>query len=72
LRGGRHLAELADILVWTLAHIAVNCGVGVTGDMLRNFGTWVCRIERCRQAEIDAHQRSSAGCRTRPVAADWS
>jgi hypothetical protein len=57
----RHLAELADNLVWTLAHIAVNCGVGVTGDMLRDFGNYVCRIEARRQAEFEAQQAKAEG-----------
>ena len=58
---GKHMAELADNLVWTLAHIAVNCGVGVTGDMLRNFGNYVCRIEVRRQAEVEAQQAKEEG-----------
>jgi len=58
---GRHLAELADNLVWTLAHIAVNCGVGVTGDILMNFGSYVCRLETRKQAEIEAEQAKEEG-----------
>jgi hypothetical protein len=57
----RHWAELADNLVWTLAHIAVNSGVAATGDMLRNFGNYVCRIEARRQAEIEAAQAKEQG-----------
>ena len=57
----RHWEELADNLVWTLAHIAVNCGVGVTGDILRNFGNCVCRLEARRQAEIEAQQAKEEG-----------
>jgi hypothetical protein len=57
----RHWEELADNLVWTLAHIAVNCGVGATGDILRNFGTYVCRIEARKQAEIEAAQAKEEG-----------
>jgi hypothetical protein len=57
----RHWEELADNLVWTLAHIAVNCGVGATGDILRNFGTYVCRIEARKQAEIEAARAKEEG-----------
>jgi hypothetical protein len=57
----RHLAELADNLVWTLAHIAVNCGVGVAGDMVMNFGSYVCRLEARKQAEIEAEQAKEQG-----------
>jgi len=57
----RHLAELADNLVWTLAHLAVNNGVGATGDMLRNFGSYVCRLEARKQAEIEAEQAKEEG-----------
>ena len=58
---GRHMQELADNLVWTLAHIAVNSGVGVTGDILRNFGNYVCRLETRKQAEIEAEQVKEEG-----------
>ncbi|MDH5265468.1 MAG: hypothetical protein OEX21_12030 [Betaproteobacteria bacterium] len=58
---GKHMAELADNLVWTLAHIAVNCGVGATGDILRDFGSYVSRIEARKQAEIEAQQAKEAG-----------
>jgi hypothetical protein len=57
----RHLAELADNLVWTLAHISVNCGVGVTGDILMNYGSYVCRLEARKQAEIEAEQAKEEG-----------
>ena len=57
---GRHMQELADNLVWTLAHIAVN-SVGATGDILRNFGNYVCRIEARKQAEIEAQQAKEQG-----------
>ena len=56
----RHWEELADNLVWTLAHIAVN-SVGATGDILRNFGNYVCRIEARKQAEIEAEQAKEEG-----------
>ena len=57
----KRMAELADNLVWTLAHIAVNSGVGATGDILRNFGNYVYRIEARRQAEIEAQQAKEQG-----------
>lgn len=56
-----HLTELADNLVWTLAHVAVHCGVGATGDILRNLGTYVCRIEARRLAEVEAQQAKEEG-----------
>ena len=58
---GRHMQELADNLVWTLAHIAVNCGVGVAGDTLMKFGSYVCRLEARKQAEIEAEQAKEQG-----------
>jgi len=58
---GRYMAELSDNLVWTLAHIAVNYGIGATGDILRDFGSYVCRIEARKQAEIEAQQAKEQG-----------
>lgn len=56
-----HVAQLADNLAWTLAHIAVNCGVGAAGDILRLFGTYVCRLEARTQAAIEAARAQEEG-----------
>jgi hypothetical protein len=58
---GRHMAELADNLAWTLAHIAVHSGVGAAGDIMRTFGDYICRIEARKQAEIEATQAREQG-----------
>jgi len=42
-------------------HIAVNCGVGVTGDILRHFGNYICRIEARNHAEMEARQAKEEG-----------
>ncbi len=58
---GRHMAELADNLAWTLAHIAVHSGVGAAGDIIRTLGDYICRIEARKQAEIEATQAKEQG-----------
>ena len=56
-----HIAELADNLAWTLAHVAVNCGAGAAGDILRTLGTYMCRLEARKQAAIEAARAKEEG-----------
>ena len=58
---GSQIRVLADNLAWTLAHIAVNCGVGATGDILRTFGGYVCQLEARKQALAEAEQAKEEG-----------
>lgn len=39
----------------------MNCGVGVTGDILRDFGNYICRIEARNHAEMEARQAKEEG-----------
>lgn len=58
---GRHMEELADRLAWTLAHIAADCGVGASGDILVKFGNHVRGIVARREAEREAAREKEAG-----------
>jgi len=39
----------------------VNCGVGVAGDILRDFGNYICPIEARNHAEMEARQAKEEG-----------
>ncbi len=51
---GKRLQVLANVLAWTLARVAVGCGVAATGDLLRRIGGYICQLETERQAENEA------------------
>jgi hypothetical protein len=55
------LRVLADVLTWTLARIVVGQESSyVTGDILRRFGNYTCRLAEVKiaTAEADEAQRS--------------
>jgi hypothetical protein len=52
---------LADSLAWTVARIAVGCGMTATGDILRRIGRYVGEIEARRQAAKEAQQARQEG-----------
>lgn len=52
---------LADTLAWTVARIAVGCGIAAAGDVLRRIGGYVGQIETRRQAAEEAEQARREG-----------
>jgi hypothetical protein len=50
----KQIDTLADTLAWTLARVAVGCGIAATGDILRRLGGFICSLETRRQAEEEA------------------
>jgi hypothetical protein len=57
----KRLHILADALAWTVARVAVGCGVAATGDVLRRIGGYIGKIETERQAAEEAKQARQEG-----------
>ena len=51
---GKRMPQLANVLAWTTARIAVGCGVAATGNLLRRIGGYICQLETERQTKNEA------------------
>ena len=58
---GGTLRELADVVAWTFARIAVGCGPAATGDMLNLVGKYMTGIETRKQAERELERPREEG-----------
>lgn len=57
---GGNMRQLADVIAWTFARIAIGCGPAATGDMLGLVGRYMTGIETRNQAERELeHERAS-------------
>ena len=56
------LRVLADVLTWTLAKIVVGQESSyVTGDILRRFGNYTCRLAEMKIANAEAEEAKRSG-----------
>lgn len=58
---GNRMHVLADSLAWTIAQVAVGCGVAATGDILRRVGGYMYTLESRRRAGKEAEQERQEG-----------
>lgn len=57
----RNLRMLADVLAWTLARIAVQCGTKPTGDILAYLGKYMIEIEERNEARRELERQREEG-----------
>jgi hypothetical protein len=58
---GGNIRELADVVAWTFARIAIGCGPGATGDMLGLVGKYMTGIHTQKQAERELERERQEG-----------
>lgn len=56
-----HIRELADVIAWTFARIAIGCGPAATGDMLRLVGKYMTGLETQKEAKRELEREREAG-----------
>ena len=62
---GQRLHLLADVLAWTFARLAINCGPAATADLLAKVGKYMGRWRsRTRPGANSSALGTRGGCRT--------
>jgi uncharacterized protein (DUF2236 family) len=51
----------ADVLAWTFARLAINCGPGATADLLAKVGRYMGALEEQNRAQRELEKAREAG-----------
>jgi hypothetical protein len=59
--GGQRLHLLADVLAWTFARLAINCGPAATADLLAKVGKYMGALEEQKDAKRELERAREEG-----------